>query len=65
MIAEMPPKFPKPPKLAKPEPESALLLEKGKSMAFVDASHELDPAKFVTFPNSPYQLYQPFPPAGD
>ncbi|QWD61088.1 excinuclease ABC subunit UvrB [Polynucleobacter sp. MWH-UH35A] len=25
----------------------------------------MDPAKFVTFPDSPYQLYQPFPPAGD
>ena len=22
-------------------------------------------AKFVEFPNSPFQLYQPFPPAGD
>ena len=25
----------------------------------------LDELKFVRFPNSPYQLYQPFPPAGD
>lgn len=25
----------------------------------------LDESKFVSFPNSPYQLYQPFPPAGD
>ncbi|MBU3540973.1 excinuclease ABC subunit UvrB [Polynucleobacter sp. UB-Tiil-W10] len=25
----------------------------------------MDPAKFVTFPDSPYHLYQPFPPAGD
>jgi excinuclease ABC subunit B len=25
----------------------------------------LDESKFVTFPDSPYQLYQPFPPAGD
>ena len=47
------------------ESEVPELPEKGKSMAFVDASHELDPAKFVHFPNSPYQLYQPFPPAGD
>ncbi|QWD75137.1 excinuclease ABC subunit UvrB [Polynucleobacter sp. TSB-Sco08W16] len=30
-----------------------------------EAGHDLDPAKFVTFPDSPYQLYQPFPPAGD
>lgn len=43
------------------ESEVPELPEKGKSMAFVDASHELDPAKFVHFPNSPYQLYQPFP----
>ena len=27
--------------------------------------HEGDPAKFISFPDSPYQLYQPFPPAGD
>ncbi|MBU3587026.1 excinuclease ABC subunit UvrB [Polynucleobacter sp. 31A-FELB] len=25
----------------------------------------MDPAKFVSFPDSPFQLYQPFPPAGD
>jgi excinuclease ABC subunit B len=25
----------------------------------------LDSSKFVTFPGSPFQLYQPFPPAGD
>ncbi|MBU3549580.1 excinuclease ABC subunit UvrB [Polynucleobacter sp. P1-05-14] len=30
-----------------------------------EAGHDLDPAKFVSFPDSPYQLYQPFPPAGD
>ncbi|OIN01426.1 excinuclease ABC subunit B [Polynucleobacter sp. QLW-P1DATA-2] len=30
-----------------------------------EVGHDLDPAKFVTFPDSPYQLYQPFPPAGD
>ncbi|MBU3582692.1 excinuclease ABC subunit UvrB [Polynucleobacter sp. 15G-AUS-farblos] len=30
-----------------------------------EAGHDLDPAKFVTFPDSPYQLYQPFAPAGD
>ncbi|APC00074.1 excinuclease ABC subunit B [Polynucleobacter asymbioticus] len=30
-----------------------------------EAGHDLDPAKFVTFPESPYHLYQPFPPAGD
>ncbi|OWF66411.1 excinuclease ABC subunit B [Polynucleobacter hirudinilacicola] len=30
-----------------------------------EAGHDLDPAKFVSFPDSPYQLYQPFTPAGD
>src|SRR5450830_1534524 len=25
----------------------------------------LDEGKFLTFPGSPYRLYQPFPPAGD
>ena len=25
----------------------------------------LDSSKFVTFPGSPYRLYQPFEPAGD
>ncbi|MEA9598379.1 excinuclease ABC subunit UvrB [Polynucleobacter sp. AP-Sanab-80-C2] len=30
-----------------------------------EVGHDLDPAKFVTFPASPYQLYQPFAPAGD
>ncbi|QWE11543.1 excinuclease ABC subunit UvrB [Polynucleobacter sp. es-EL-1] len=25
----------------------------------------MDPSRFVSFPDSPFQLYQPFPPAGD
>jgi len=61
MIAEMPPKSPKtnsktpvketlPPVVADP---------------LGQAGHDLDPAKFVEFPDSPYHLYQPFPPAGD
>lgn len=29
------------------------------------ADHDLDESKFQTFPDSPYQLYCPFPPAGD
>lgn len=29
------------------------------------ASSTLDESKFLTFPDSPYRLYQPFPPAGD
>ena len=28
-------------------------------------SPSFDESKFVTFPNSPFRLYQPFPPAGD
>jgi excinuclease ABC subunit B len=28
-------------------------------------SSSFDESRFVTFPNSPYRLYQPFPPAGD
>lgn len=31
----------------------------------IEQATTLDESKFVTFPNSPYQLYQPFPPAGD
>ncbi|MBB2918047.1 MULTISPECIES: excinuclease ABC subunit UvrB [Cupriavidus] len=30
-----------------------------------EAAPALDEDKFVTFPGSPFQLYQPFPPAGD
>ncbi|CAM3329417.1 excinuclease ABC subunit UvrB [Cupriavidus taiwanensis] len=30
-----------------------------------EAAPALDEDKFVTFPDSPFQLYQPFPPAGD
>ncbi|VVE87804.1 excinuclease ABC subunit UvrB [Pandoraea bronchicola] len=29
------------------------------------ADHDLDESKFLTFPDSPYQLYCPFPAAGD
>src|SRR5690606_3094536 len=28
-------------------------------------SSSIDDSKIVTFPDSPYRLYQPFPPAGD
>lgn len=61
MIAEMPPKLPK-------IGSKSEAKEVGKSQAadpLGEAGHDLDPAKFVTFPDSPYQLYQPFPPAGD
>jgi len=30
-----------------------------------DAPGALDESRIITFPGSPYQLYQPFPPAGD
>ena len=61
MIAEMPPKFSKTD--TKIEPKAAQ--KNAGSDPQENAGHELDPAKFVTFPDSPYQLYQPFPPAGD
>ena len=61
MIAEMPSKLPK--NASKPQvqetPKSATVDPLG------EVGHDLDPAKFVSFPGSPYQLYQPFPPAGD
>ncbi len=31
----------------------------------IEASEVLDESKFVTFEGSPFQLYQPYPPAGD
>jgi excinuclease ABC subunit B len=34
-------------------------------MAESPAESKQDEGKFLTFPDSPYQLYQPFPPAGD
>jgi excinuclease ABC subunit B len=61
MIAEMPPKSPKIAAIAevKEAPKAPLADPLG------EVGHDLDPAKFVSFPGSPYQLYQPFPPAGD
>jgi excinuclease ABC subunit B len=61
MIAEMPPKSPK------TNPNSAAKEDINKPIAdpLGEAGHDLDPAKFVSFPDSPYQLYQPFSPAGD
>ncbi|WP_353431848.1 excinuclease ABC subunit UvrB [Polynucleobacter sp. MWH-UH23A] len=61
MIAEMPPKLSK----TDPKNESKVAQKKAGSDSPENAGHELDPAKFVSFPDSPYQLYQPFPPAGD
>jgi excinuclease ABC subunit B len=61
MIAEMPPKLPK--NASSPEAVEARKTPAADPMG--EAGHELDPSKFVSFPGSPYQLYQPFPPAGD
>ena len=68
MIAEMPLKNPKkspatPTKNRNKSPVAPAPLMIAGSMG--DEGHEGDPAKFITFPDSPYQLYQPFPPAGD
>ncbi|WP_231969417.1 excinuclease ABC subunit UvrB [Polynucleobacter necessarius] len=56
-----------PPKLPKIESNSEVKAVNKSPVAdpLGEAGHDLDPAKFVTCPNSPYQLYQPFPPAGD
>ncbi len=61
MIAEMPPKLPK------TGSNSAVKVDDKSPAAdpMGGVGHDLDPAKFVSFPDSPYQLYQPFPPAGD
>ena len=61
MIAEMPPKPPKtvPNSVAKED------IKKPVADPLGEVGHDLDPTKFVTFPDSPYQLYQPFTPAGD
>ena len=61
MIAEMPPKSPK----TSPNSEVKVPQKSLEADPLGEAGHDLDPAKFVTFPGSPYQLYQPFTPAGD
>jgi excinuclease ABC subunit B len=61
MIAEMPPKLPK----TGSKTEVKVVDKSPVADPLGEAGHDLDPAKFVTFPDSPYQLYQPFPPAGD
>ena len=61
MIAEMPPKSSK--IGSKPEVKEAPKTPIADPLG--EVGHDLDPAKFVTFPDSPYQLYQPFAPAGD
>jgi excinuclease ABC subunit B len=61
MIAEMPPKLPK----VAPNSEVKTVNKDPAVDLLGEVGHDLDPAKFVTFPDSPYQLYQPFAPAGD
>ena len=61
MIAEMPPKSSK--IGSKPEVKEAPKTPMADPLG--EVGHDLDPEKFVTFPDSPYQLYQPFAPAGD
>lgn len=61
MIAEMPPKLPKTSSNSK-----AAETKKGPvADPLGEVGHDLDPAKFISFPDSPFELYQPFPPAGD
>ena len=56
-----------PPKSPKITPHSAAKEDIKKPVAdpLGEAGHDLDPAKFVSFPDSPFLLYQPFTPAGD
>jgi excinuclease ABC subunit B len=61
MIAEMPPKSPK----TTPNSTAKEDIKKPVADPLGEAGHDLDPAKFVSFPDSPYLLYQPFTPAGD
>jgi excinuclease ABC subunit B len=61
MIAEMPPKSPKTTSNSTAKED----IKKPVADPLGEAGHDLDPAKFVSFPDSPYQLYQPFSPAGD
>ena len=57
----MPPKSPK----NSSKPEVKEVQKNPAADPLGEVGHDLDPAKFVSFPDSPYQLYQPFPPAGD
>ena len=57
----MPPKSPK----TASNPVAKEDLKKPVADPLGEAGHALDPTKFITFPDSPFQLYQPFSPAGD
>ena len=61
MIAEMPPKSPKTASNSAAKED----IKKPVADPLGEAGHDLDPTKFVSFPDSPYYLYQPFLPAGD
>jgi excinuclease ABC subunit B len=69
MIAEMPKTAQKLPTQKKNKSasssETQVSTQGGHERTVSQESVELDEAKFVEFPNSPYRLYQPFPPAGD
>ena len=68
MIAEMPKLTPK--STSKKQNSDSVVItdptrvDEGVALKIEQAA-TLDESKFVFFPNSPYQLYQPFPPAGD
>ncbi len=61
MIAEMPPKLPK----SSSNPQVSESKKSPAADPLGEVGHDLDPTKFVSFPDSPFQLYQPFTPAGD
>jgi excinuclease ABC subunit B len=61
MIAEMPPKLPK----SSSNPQVSDSKKSPAADPLGEVGHDLDPTKFVSFPDSPFQLYQPFTPAGD
>ncbi len=61
MIAEMPPKLPK----SSSNPQVSESKKSPVADPLGEVGHDLDPTKFVSFPDSPFQLYQPFSPAGD
>ena len=61
MIAEMPPKLPK----SSSNPQVSESKKSPVADPLGEVGHDLDPTKFVSFPDSPFQLYQPFTPAGD
>ncbi len=68
MIAEMPKLTPKSTSKKK-NPDAVVFTDSTgvvEDIALkIEQAATLDESKFVSFPNSPYQLYQPFPPAGD